>query len=77
MIEPDMNGLTSFILDMPLELQILLLSSIVCGLVFLVSEKVSKNTKNKNNNLNPFSLTVDLTAKQIKQIKDYKHNDKH
>jgi ABC-type thiamin/hydroxymethylpyrimidine transport system permease subunit len=74
MIEPNIGSITSFILDMPLELQILLLSSIVCGVVFLVSEKVSKN---KNDNLNPFSLTVDLTAKQIKQLKEYKYNDKH
>lgn len=77
MIEPNIGGILSFILDVPLELQILLLGSIVCCLFFLVSQKYSNYIDKKKSNFNPFSLSIDLTAKQIKQIKEYNKNDKH
>jgi hypothetical protein len=77
MIEPNMSGIISLIIDISLELQILLVGSIVCALLFLVSEKYSDYIEKKKNNYNPFSQAVDLTAKQIKQIKEYNKNDKH
>ena len=77
MIEPNMSGIISLIIDISLELQILLIGSIVCSILFLVSEKYSNYIEKKKNNYNPFSQAVDLTAKQIKQIKEYNKNDKH
>jgi hypothetical protein len=77
MIEPNIGGILSFILDVPLELQILLLGSIVCWLFFLVSQKYSNYIDKKKSNFNPFSLSIDLTAKQIKQIQEQNKNDKY
>ena len=77
MIEPNMSGIISLIIDISLELQILLIGSIVCSILFLVSEKYSNYIEKKKNNYNPFNEVVDLTAKQIKEIQEYNKIDKH
>lgn len=61
-------------MKLPLEGQVIILGSVVCGFIFMLKEK---KIYNKNaDTINPFALSTRLDGKTIKHMQEVDKNDK-